>query len=794
MLNISKPTAGISPVGQEYTSAEQSLQSLKTLISRHFSLLVSVVVVCVLLGIVVMVTTPPRYTATGLLIIDTKKSQTIQQQAPLGLETPVDTGTVDSQVEILQSESIALTVIKQLHLTEEDEFVGPGGGIPGAIIGSISKLLSGGEKSEFELTRKALEKFQKRLSVKRLGLSYVIQIDYQSIDPERAARIANAVAEAYINDSLEAKYQSSRRAAIWLQDRLKELRTQASNAERAVVQYKADNNIVDTGGRLLGEQQLAEINSSLTIARAQRAEAQARLDRITGILRKDNTGDGSLVNDLGTVADTLHNDVITRLRQQYLDLANREADWSNRYGPTHLAVKNLRDQMREIRRSIADELKRIAETYKSDFEIATMKEESTQKNLDETVRTSNDTSQAQIALRELESNAQSYRALADNFLQLYMVSVQQQSFPITESRLITQATPPLKPTFPNVLIVMPGSLVGGIALAFGLALFRDMSDRAFRTGAQVQRELGFDCIAVLPKVLAETSSRSGGMRGMIKRMYEPRSGAETASFAGGRTSIVPDASQASKGGGEPRQLAFQPSPMRYVMEAPFSRFAEGLRAVKLAADLHGSNRTNNVLGITSALPNEGKSSIAGSLARVIAHGGTRTLLIDGDLRNPSLTKQLTPTAKLGLVDVILGHATLAEAIWTDPETGLEFLPAVIDQRLPHSHEILLWQSTEKLFAGLRASYDRVILDLSPLAPIVDVRATNRLVDSYLLVIEWGQTKIDVVQHALNDAPNVNERTIGCILNKANIRAISRYDGRHSEYYHNSSYSRYGYAD
>ena len=793
MLNISKPNAPVSPVGQEYTSAEQSLQSLKELISRHLYLLISVVLVCLLLGVIFLATTPPRYTATGLLIIDTKKSQTIQQQAPLGLETPVDTGTVDSQVEILKSESIALAVIKQLHLTEEDEFVGPGGGVPGALIGFISRLLSDGSKSQFELTRKALEKFQRRLAVKRLGLSYVIEIDYQSVNPDRAARIANAVAEAYIDDSLEAKYQASRRAAVWLQDRLKDLRVQASSAERAVVQYKADNNIVDTGGRLLGEQQLAEINSALTIARAQKGEAQARLDRITGILNKDNGSDGSLVSELGTVADTLRNDVITRLRQQYLDLANREADWSNRYGPTHLAVKNLRDQMREIRRSIADELKRIAESYKSDYEIAAMKEESTQKNLDQTVRTSNDTNQAQIALRELESNAQSYRALADNFLQLYMVSVQQQSFPITKSRLITQATPPVKPTFPNILVVLPGALVGGLALAFGLAVFRDMSDRAFRTGSQVQRELGTDCIAVLPKLFAAGNNRSTGLLGIVRRLYEPRSASE-GDLPASKPYMAPAMARAGSGGNSARQLIFRPSPMRYVMEAPFSRFSEGLRAVKLAADLHSSNRKNNVLGITSALPNEGKSSVAASLARVIAHGGTRTLLVDGDLRNPSLTRQLAPSAQVGLVDVILGRAALADAIWTDPETGLEFLPAVIDQRLPHSHEILLWQSTEKLFAALRGSYDRVILDLPPLAPIVDVRATNRLVNSYLLVIEWGRTKIDVVKHALNDAPNVNERNIGCVLNKADIKAISRYDGRHSEYYYNSKYSRYGYVD
>ena len=275
----------------------------------------------------------------------------------------------------------------------------------------------------------------------------MIEVSYQSLSPDRAAAIANAVAEGYIEDSLESKYQASRRAATWLQDRMKELRTQASTAERAVADYKAKNNIVDAGGRLLTEQQLAEINSSLTIARAQRAEAQAKLERITNILKADDNDRKVILSDLATVTDTMQNPVIVKLRQTYLDYAAKESDWSSKYGPAHLAVVNLRNQMREIRHSITEELRRTAEGYRSDLEIAKAREDANQKSLNDTIALSNDTSQAQIVLKDLDSNAQSARALADNFLQLYMVSVQQQSFPITEARVITQASRPSSQEF-----------------------------------------------------------------------------------------------------------------------------------------------------------------------------------------------------------------------------------------------------------------------------------------------------------------------------------------------------------
>src|SRR6202011_3383955 len=142
------------------------------------------------------------------------------------------------------------------------------------------------------------------------ALTYVIEVSFKSRDPDLSARVANAIGEAYIVDSLEAKYQASRRAATWLQDRLNELRAQASAADRAVVDFKAKNNIVDAGGRLLNEQQLSEVNSSLTIARATTAEAEARLDRINDILR--NSKDDALVSEVATVADTLRNEVINK--------------------------------------------------------------------------------------------------------------------------------------------------------------------------------------------------------------------------------------------------------------------------------------------------------------------------------------------------------------------------------------------------------------------------------------------------------------------------------------------------
>ena len=260
------------------------------------------------------------------------------------------------------------------------------------------------------------------MTIKRLGLTYVIQISFRSYDAEHAAQIANAVADAYIVDQLEAKYQATRRASVWLQDRIKELRDQVSTAERAVVEFKTKNNIVSTGGtdkRLVGEQQVAELNSQLVIARAHTAEARARLDRINSVLKADSPN----ASVDATVADTLKSEVVTKLRSQYLELAAREADWSAKYGHDHLAAVNLRNQMREIRNSIFEELKRLGETYKSDYEIAKQREEGVQKELAQAVSQSQTTDAAQVALRELRKyRADLQVALRQFFAALYGIS------------------------------------------------------------------------------------------------------------------------------------------------------------------------------------------------------------------------------------------------------------------------------------------------------------------------------------------------------------------------------------
>jgi succinoglycan biosynthesis transport protein ExoP len=204
-------------------------------------------------------------------------------------------------------------------------------------------------------------------------------------------------------------------------------------------------------------------------------------------------------------------------------------------------------------------------------------------------------------------------------------------------------------------------------------------------------------------------------------------------------------------------------------------------------------QANRVIGVTSSLPDEGKSTFAASLALLSASSGARVILVDCDLRRPMLSKELAPNATLGLIDVITDRAGVNEVVWRDQSTHLTFLPMVAKTRLGHSSEILASAAMRRLFDRLRESYDYIIVDLPPTVPLVDVRSTGHLIDSYVYVIEWGKTKIDVVMRGLKSAPGVHENLLGVVLSKADLKLLDRYEGYYGSQY-SRYYAHYGYTD
>jgi polysaccharide biosynthesis transport protein len=711
------------------------------IIRHQLPIMVVFFILSMTLGVIYLLVTVPTYVATASMMIDTRKAQLLDPQTSQRNSEPnVDIGMVQTQIELLKSQNVSRAVIKELHLTDDPEFIGGRPGFLSALIGRIFSLFSPppAPPTESQLTRRVLAVFEGKRTVTRVGQSYVMEIGVQSTNPEKAAKIANAIANAYIDDQLEAKYEATRRASVWLQDRLKELSSQVSAQQQAVVNFRQKNNIVDTGKGLMNDQQLSEVNSQLILAQAATAEAKARYDRIQEVMKQE-------VPD-ASIADALNNQIIVKLRGEYLEMASRVAIWS---------------QMHEVLRSIKDEMGKIEQSYKSDYQIALAREQSLRASLGKAVSQSQITNQAQIQLQELESNAQTSRSLHDNFLQRYMEAVQQQSFPITEARLIGPADTPLSKSFPKTFLILLLTAAGGSAVSFGIAALREMMDRVFRSSHQIEEELQVNCLTMLPRL-------------------KVTAGTNVDDFDTAQPPPAPTSS--------PLRMRSQPV-LDHVLDEPFSQFSEALRTVKVASDVSGILKSKRVMGVISTLPGEGKTTICANYAQLIAHGGSRAILIDADLRNPSLSRQLAYDGP-GLIDVLAGWKTVDEVLLLNPRSGLRLLPSGQTSNIPHTNELLASEAMKKLITTLQDTYDHIIVDLPPLIPVVDARASTSFVDSYLYVVEWGATKIDLVKHGLSGAPELYERLLGVILNKVDMASIGRYERYRNNYYYDKYHARY----
>jgi succinoglycan biosynthesis transport protein ExoP len=769
MLNLADRDEGRVPglgMGDPAPSQKKGdVERLLAAMRRQLRLVIVTCILSVILGVGYVLTAVPQYTATAVLLLDNRRVRAVQDVydvAPLGMDMLAS--AVDSQVEVLKSDSVVQTVIDRLQLLKDPEFARPVPGLDSLIISEIWKLvgLPAGEAEQpvdpEAARRRAADELRNNVLARRVPRTLVVEIMYRSPDPNKAATIANGFADAYLVDQLNAKYEATRRASEWLQNRLAELKQHALTSDLAVQRFRAQNDLVSSGGKLVNEQQLGEVNSQLVSARADTARAEARYERIRTIIRDRQTD--------AVVTEAIGNNVIEQLRTKFVNAAKREAELSARLGPNHGSVINLRSEMHEYERLMFEELSRIAEVYRSELDIARSREKSLSQSLTGLVDATAATNETLVALRELEREAESYKELYKTFLQRHQETVQQQSFPITEARVIMNALKPSRPSEPRKLRVLAFMFVLGGGLGICLTSLRELRDRGFRTGEQVREDLGLEFLGMVPYVHSGRDKNASPKKGTQK----------------GTQQAAPPA--------DAPQIRRLPSIMRYALDNPLSPFAETLRAGKIAVDLTLRNRSPKLIGIVSALPGEGKSTIAMNFAALLSHSGYRTLLIDGDLRNPGLTRAVAPFAEHGIVEAVLDNKPINELLVYEPDSALGVLPAVIQGRVPHTSEFLASPGMRGVLQqAVDANFTFVLLDLPPLAPVVDARAIMPLLDGVLLVVEWGKTTRALVRSALLSS-GLGEKCVGVLLNKVALNKLKLYENYGPDGYYSGKNSKY----
>ena len=698
----------------------------------------------------------PRFTATAVLLIEGSKAKS-------GLSASIadltyDSGAIDSQLEVLKSEGIASSVLASMTPEQSAALTDPRPSILGKWVDqvlpnvSLRSMMATPRKepvadAKAARERAVMDQLQSGLDVRRIGRSYVLNVDYTSPDPKLAAALANAFSEAYITDQTKSNVEVMRKASGWLDQRIVELRNKTINADLSIQKFKSEHGLTMSDGKLVSDQQLSEINTQLIVAQGDTARAEARSSQIEGLVQKHDIK--------GVVADTLNDPVISSLREKFLSSSRLEADIEATLGRDHPQAVNLRRAMDGYTNQIFGEMTRIAGSYRSDAEVARAKESSLRASMATLVTQNAERDRAEVQMREMQREVESTRALYLTYLKRQQDIQEGQNFPESEARIITIARPPTAPSAPKRGVIMTLSLVLGALLGVALAALRESRDKSFRTASQVRDGLHLDFLGALPVI-----NKRAGPTTNVRDSDDPRS-------------------------------IFTPEPMlRHVIDHPLTSFSETLRGIKVAVDISLGQRMPKVIGIVSVAPGEGKTTVSKNLASLIAHLGAKVLLIDGDLHRRGLTSALGETAEVGLLEVVRGEMTLDQVMMTEPETGLCFLPAAMKTRPVHAGEILQSPGMRRLLEEAGRHFDYVVVDLPPIGPVVDVRAVTAMFDAFVFVVYWGRTIRDLVRTTLKAEAEITAKCIGVVYNGVKLNKIRHYEGSDSKETHHREFSKY----
>lgn len=659
----------------------------------------------------------PKYQGAALVMVDEQQNHVVDgTNDPAVLsELPSDPSSIASQVEVLQSRALAGQVVDSLGLVNDEEFTGEKNDLVGGFLHwfksidlfGFSKDASDGLSAAQTKREKVIDTFLKRLDVSSLGHSTVIEVDFLSESAPKAARIANAVAFTYVKNQMAAKSSAGEGASHWLTDRVAELSRQAGAAAAAVQKYKSANGLMDTSsGAALTDQEMGNLMTQLITAEGNEAQAQAKLSRMRQLVA---TGHGA------DVTQVVESPLITQLREQETVLIQQDADMNARYGPLNPKLQDVEGQLRVLRGKISDEARRVIGTVENDAQVAAAQAAMLKRDMTDVRSKTNNQNEQRVKLSELEADATSATAVYQAFLQRLKQTEQQASLKIPDTHVVSPATVPLKTHTPKKLLIIGAAIPAGLLLGFLFALIRDRLCAGFRSAGEVESSLGLPVLATLPELkLARKSLKDAGLQ---------------------------------------------------VVKRPNSLYTESLRDLESGLSLDRQGGRGKVVLVTSALPGEGKTLTAVSLARQAAISGHRVVIVDADLRRPRVAAALgMPRPPHGLVDHLDGRCGLDEALTPDA-----FSPVVAITATPtaNASEWIRSPKLRALIERLRSISDLIVIDSPPLLAVHDTKKLAPLADGALFVVHWAKTPREASDHAARSLRDCGVPILGTILTRAN---------------------------
>jgi capsular exopolysaccharide synthesis family protein len=756
--------AGAYPV-EDREAVPDLLEYWRVIQKRYATVLVALLVV-LMIGLFATFRGKPVYEARALIEIQKENPDVPTLQELFQIEGVSD-AYIETQNRILKSENLARRVISQLGLGKLPEFMRRSGSWQIA----REKPATEPVRAEFGISSAAdktvpeevLKNFEERLTVEPVKRSRLIEVTFESNDPNIAAQVVNTLTSAYIDANLEARWQAAQKASDWLSQQLLGMKAKLEKSEDELQKYGRGNGLLfletekGTSENIV-VQRLRELQQELTKAQADRYAKES----LYRLLEERNYA------ELPGVFD---NKLIQDLTARLADLQREQSRLSANFNPSYPRVKELQSQIDESKAMLEAERARAAGGIANDYKAAVSHEEMLQNAFTEQERQANDIAgksvQYNILKREADTNKQLYVGLLEKLKETGVSS----SLKATNIRVVDPAYPPKKFARPRILLDLSITLIVGMCLGIAAAFLQEHLDNTLKSSEDIERFLQIPSLGAVPAM--ELSANPRRLHGF--QTNAPMLDAEKVNGTNG---------QNGRNGNNGSKNATQLAPPWNRIEVQdgsghqHGALAEAFHGLRTSVLLSTAKRPPATLLVTSAQQGEGKTTVAANLAASLAQLGDSVLLIDADLRRPSLQKFFQVSRSTGLVNYLTGDCDWRSLVWQAAPIGVSVL--FCGPVPPNPADLLSSEYMRSLIREASKEYKFVVLDSPPLLNLSDSRILATLVDGVILVVGGGTTPRELVQRAYLSAVDAGSHVIGATINFADVRNDYYYSGYHQE--------------
>lgn len=670
----------------------------------------------------------PIYSANAKVMLDARETNVVELEDVIS-GIPADSKYVQGEVAIIMSNQLLARVVDKLRLDRDREFnptLRKKSFIRGWREEAMASLpldlrlmlgMGGRGPVDPELAKEAerlaiIRSLRRAVSAYQEGKSLVITIAVDSRSPRKAALIANQIADQYLVDQLEAKFEATRRATSWLNERVADLKARVAVAEAAVESYKERQSVSGGQSAEITTQQLGELNTQLVAARAELAQVRARYTQVQSIIKRQG---------LAAAGDVLSSPLILTLRTQSADLVRQQVELGQTYGERHPNMIAVRAKIKDVRDAIASEVRKIVTGLNNEVGVARARVNTLDSSLKGLEKRATTISKQSVQLRQLEREASANRLIYENFLARFKETSEQEAIQQADARVISSAQPPQNPAKPKKRIIFAMVGVLGFLIGLGLIFLLESLNNTFRTAVEMEARSGLPVLASLP--------RFGRHR---------------------RRSQV----------------------LSYVQDKPNSALAEGIRNLRTAVLLSNIDRPPKTIMLTSSLPGEGKSTTCILLAYLTVQMGKSAIIVDCDIRRPTLHNTFGVHDGPDIIAALDGSAPLHKVIREDHETGLHILPAI--RSASQAADILSSRRFTQLIEDLQSRYDLVLLDTPPALLVSDAAVVGKYADATVYVVRWDKTPREAALQGMRQLSELGINLSGTVLSLVDRAQEAKY--------------------